>query len=366
MRKKVLILSVLFIFRAEAAVIASGNDCGENCTWTFYDDGTMVISGQGAMHNWDNEVGRWNLPWRNLGITNVVVEDGITNVGMNSFFQCGTIQNITLAPSVEIVGIGAFDEDSLVQSVTMSDSTVWLDQDDFDCYGGTSQISLNCYGDMDICQVNFSNTPKTTIEPTVSCATSDCTHILSDMMHDGYCASLRACKTLDDMKNNGQYCNTYQACQTLVETTTQGQYCNTYETCKTLIDLANAGQYCTNLESCKELSDMASSGEYCSTLADCNSFMNLVDSGYCEGFEACKEMFNADVITYDGKRYASLEDLYNGNALPSITHEEQGDGSFAVFKDGEFVGYKGKRIYTIDEANAVAKPTGNRVSIKYR
>ena len=41
------------------------------------------------------------------------------------------------------------------------------------------------------------------------------------------------------------------------------------------------------------------------------------------------------------------------------------DGSLSIYKNGSLVGYKGKRIYTIDEANAVAGEK-NRVSIKYR
>ena len=108
---------------------------------------------------------------------------------------------------------------------------------------------------------------------------------------------------------------------------------------------------------------MASSGEYCTTVAECKRFMDLMNSGYCEGFEACKEMFNASVINYDGKRYGSLEDLYNGNALPSITRQEQGDGSFAVYKVGVFAGYKGKRIYTFNESENV---TGRKNTLKIR
>ncbi len=42
------------------------------------------------------------------------------------------------------------------------------------------------------------------------------------------------------------------------------------------------------------------------------------------------------------------------------------DGSYALYdKDGNLLGYKGKRIYTIDEANQVAGKT-NHVSIRYR
>jgi len=43
------------------------------------------------------------------------------------------------------------------------------------------------------------------------------------------------------------------------------------------------------------------------------------------------------------------------------------DGSYTIYdKDNNIIGYKGKRIYTIQEANQVSAPTGNRVSLKYK
>ena len=53
--------------------------------------------------------------------------------------------------------------------------------------------------------------------------------------------------------------------------------------------------------------------------------------------------------------------------IPSRLQEKHADGSVTIYNaDGTIKGFKNKRIYTIDEANAVAKPTGNTVRIKYR
>ncbi len=41
-------------------------------------------------------------------------------------------------------------------------------------------------------------------------------------------------------------------------------------------------------------------------------------------------------------------------------------GSVKVTDSEGNVHFEGKRIYTIDEANLVAKPTGNTIRIKYR
>ena len=43
------------------------------------------------------------------------------------------------------------------------------------------------------------------------------------------------------------------------------------------------------------------------------------------------------------------------------------DGSYTLQTyDGTFIGYKGKRIYTIEEAERVSKQTGNKIGLKYK
>ena len=54
------------------------------------------------------------------------------------------------------------------------------------------------------------------------------------------------------------------------------------------------------------------------------------------------------------------------NMVQAPYSKKQADGSRAYYDaNGKFIGYKGKRIYTLDEANRVAGDK-NRVSIKYR
>jgi len=51
---------------------------------------------------------------------------------------------------------------------------------------------------------------------------------------------------------------------------------------------------------------------------------------------------------------------------PTKVYNEK-DGSYTIYdKDNNIIGYEGKRIYTIQEANQVSAPTGNRVSLKYK
>jgi len=65
---------------------------------------------------------------------------------------------------------------------------------------------------------------------------------------------------------------------------------------------------------------------------------------------------------YDwGYKFAAYADKV---IYPSV---KNADGSYTLFdNDGNIIGYKDKRIYTVEEANKVSKPTGNRVSIRYK
>ena len=83
---------------------------------------------------------------------------------------------------------------------------------------------------------------------------------------------------------------------------------------------------------------------------------------------------NGKIIAYDNDgnkigEYASVTSMLQGEALPETPpeiRETLPDGSIKVTDAEGNVHFEGKRIYTIDEANLVAKPTGNTVRIKYR
>ena len=64
---------------------------------------------------------------------------------------------------------------------------------------------------------------------------------------------------------------------------------------------------------------------------------------------------------------------YRGDAAEVVEYQQTSDNQYLV--DGKYYArlsdigtpnYIKKRIYTIDEANRVAKPTGNTIRIKYR
>jgi hypothetical protein len=99
-------VAVLSVCNINAEIIDSGT-CGNNLTWTFTNDGTLIVSGTGAMTDYYEINSR---PWTNYisSITEVVIENSVTTVGYNAFKGCMALSSLTLGNSVSIIGPDAF------------------------------------------------------------------------------------------------------------------------------------------------------------------------------------------------------------------------------------------------------------------
>ncbi len=91
---------LLGLFTFGAAHVSAANGTIGSCTWTL--DGTVLtISGNGVMGNSQSQ------PW-GKGITQVIINEGVTEIGDFAFHQCTTLTDIHIASSVRKIGNGAF------------------------------------------------------------------------------------------------------------------------------------------------------------------------------------------------------------------------------------------------------------------
>ena len=91
---------------ADAATVAGG-DCGENLTWSLDDQGTLTISGTGAMTDWDYDGSPWYpIRW---SIKKVVISDSVTYIGSQAFHDCINLSSVTIPDSVIMIGGRAFE-----------------------------------------------------------------------------------------------------------------------------------------------------------------------------------------------------------------------------------------------------------------
>ncbi len=102
-------LFTLFILLSSTFMFAFGQSgqCGENLTWE-YNSSTHVltISGTGAMDNYSLN----DLPWAEFSgeIAAVQILDGVTSICSYAFFNCASINSISIAASVKEIGNFAF------------------------------------------------------------------------------------------------------------------------------------------------------------------------------------------------------------------------------------------------------------------
>ena len=78
---------------------------GDNLTWTLTADGTMTISGEGAMKDYS-----YGSPAtkKKDSVKKVVIEDGVTSIGYPAFSDCTGLESIEIPSDVTSIGDYAF------------------------------------------------------------------------------------------------------------------------------------------------------------------------------------------------------------------------------------------------------------------
>lgn len=90
---------------AQNSTVASG-ECGDNLAWTLDDQGTLTVSGTGPIPSYDYRSTPW-YDYRNQ-VMAVIIENGVTAIGSNAFFNMPQISSLTIPNSVTQIGDTAF------------------------------------------------------------------------------------------------------------------------------------------------------------------------------------------------------------------------------------------------------------------
>jgi hypothetical protein len=103
MRTKILFLGLLLLTCAATGFAQSGK--AGNLTWSF-SGGTLTISGTGVIPDYDYGESPWYGFRRN--ITAVIIEEGVTRIGVGAFRGCRSLTSVTLPNSVTEIRRWAF------------------------------------------------------------------------------------------------------------------------------------------------------------------------------------------------------------------------------------------------------------------
>lgn len=127
-------------------VIDSGS-CGKNVNYELYDDYTLRIYGNGDMSTFgywgDGVIGDTSVPWISeiKKIKSVVIEEGVTHIGADSFRDCYALTYVSIPNSVKSIGYEAFRECYALTKVAIPNSVNHIAEGAF--YGCHSLAEIN-------------------------------------------------------------------------------------------------------------------------------------------------------------------------------------------------------------------------------
>ena len=110
----------------EGDTVLDGGNCGayDDVIWTMYESGLLHIQAvrdAGTMKDYPMELG---APWKKYRkeILQVVIGQGVENIGDNAFYNCTKLTDITIPNAVSKIGRGAFSGCGSLKEITISEN----------------------------------------------------------------------------------------------------------------------------------------------------------------------------------------------------------------------------------------------------
>lgn len=128
-----LLLLVALIPGVQAEAAESGT-CGNNLTWELDDNGTLIIRGEGAMSS-----SAATFPDT---VTKVIVEEGVTSIGLMAFSGCSDLTEVSLPASLQEISYAAFQNCSSLEQITLPDSLTIVYASAFENCTGLKEIVI--------------------------------------------------------------------------------------------------------------------------------------------------------------------------------------------------------------------------------
>ncbi len=102
-------------------VTASGS-CGDDLKWVLREDGTLTVTGEGAMWDFADDT---SAPWHShrAAITSVVMENTVTTLGDLAFYNCAQLKSFS-APGITKIGRVAFGGCTSLVDLSLSESLI--------------------------------------------------------------------------------------------------------------------------------------------------------------------------------------------------------------------------------------------------
>ena len=108
---------------------AQNESCGETATWAL-DNGVLTISGTGAIADYSDTS---EIPWKDQKktITKIVIENGITEIGIQAFYDCTNVTEVVFPDTLTTIKRGAFFQCYSLEAAILPDGVTTLEQGAF-------------------------------------------------------------------------------------------------------------------------------------------------------------------------------------------------------------------------------------------
>ncbi|MCD8383678.1 MAG: fibronectin type III domain-containing protein, partial [Clostridiales bacterium] len=131
---------------AASTTLGSGK-CGSNVTWTLTSDGTLTISGSGAMYGYSE----FDAPWWEVDdddfyaygdVTKIVVKSGVTTIGKYAFAHLHGVTSTSIPSTLTSIGKGAFYDTPAFKTLTIPSSVTTIGDSAFSCIDGLTKVTI--------------------------------------------------------------------------------------------------------------------------------------------------------------------------------------------------------------------------------
>ncbi len=115
-------------------VTASGN-CGTDVSWVLKENGELIINGNGEIPNYSSGGAPWYKYASNIYF--LIIEDGVTSIGLDAFWNLKNITDVTIPKSISKIARGAFELCDGLKSISILNSNCKIET-------SMSTIPYNC------------------------------------------------------------------------------------------------------------------------------------------------------------------------------------------------------------------------------
>ena len=126
-----ILLAALLTLTAGAIEPIAEGTCGNNVTWALDHEGTLTISGNGKIADYDIYFDKILSPWYDYAdsIVHAVIEPGVTGIGSDTFCNLPYLESVSIPNSVTYIGHQAFRDCIALTAVSIPNPDAVLDSE---------------------------------------------------------------------------------------------------------------------------------------------------------------------------------------------------------------------------------------------